>query len=80
MSSLRNKQIPPPASWEEFEDMCCDLWRLLWDDRNAQKHGRKGQAGQVLFLVEIIEASGFNQQQSCLASLYLSSSPSGVRA
>ena len=36
--------------------------------------------GQVLFLVEIIEASGFNQQQSRLASLYLSSSPSGVRA
>ena len=36
--------------------------------------------GQVLFLVEIIEASGFNQQQARLASLYLSSSPSGVRA
>ena len=38
------------------------------------------EGGQVLFLVEIIEASGFNQQQSRLASLYLSSSPSGVRA
>ena len=44
MSSLHNKQIPPPASWEEFEDMCCDLWRLLWNDPNAQKNGRKGQA------------------------------------
>ncbi len=44
MSSLLNKQIPPPASWEEFEDMCCDLWRLLWNDPNAQTNGRKGQA------------------------------------
>ena len=44
MSSLLNKQIPPPASWEEFEDMCCDLWRLRWNDPNAQKNGRKGQA------------------------------------
>ncbi len=44
MSSLLNKQIPPPASWEEFEDMCCDLWRLLWNDPYAQKNGRKGQA------------------------------------
>ena len=30
--------------------------------------------GQVLFLVEIMEAVGFNQQQSRLASVYLSSS------
>ena len=44
MSSLLNKQIPPPASWDEFEDMCCDLWRLLWNGPNAQKNGRQGQA------------------------------------
>ncbi len=36
--------------------------------------------GQVLFLVEIIEAGGFNQQQSRLASPYRVSSPSPVRA
>ena len=36
--------------------------------------------GQVLFLVEIIEAGGFNQQQARLASLYRVSSPSAVRA
>ena len=44
MSSLLNTQIPPPASWEKFEDMCRDLWRLLWNDPNAQKNGRQGQA------------------------------------
>ena len=36
--------------------------------------------GQVLFLVEIIEASGFNQQQARLASLYRASSRSEARA
>ncbi len=36
--------------------------------------------GQVLFLVEIMEAVGFNQQQSRLASLYLSSSSCAERA
>ncbi len=37
-------------------------------------------AGQVLFLVEIIEAGGFNQQQARLASPYRASSPSAVRS
>ena len=37
-------------------------------------------ADQVLFLVEIIEAGGFNQQQVRLAGLYRVSSPSVVRA
>ena len=36
--------------------------------------------GQVLFLVEIIEAGGFNQQQARLASPYRASSPSAVRS
>ncbi len=40
----------------------------------------KGWKGQVLFLVEIMEAVGFNQQQSRLASLYLSSSSCAERA
>ena len=37
-------------------------------------------AGQVLFLVEIIEAGRFNQQQARLASPYRASSPSATRA
>ena len=36
--------------------------------------------GQVLFLVEIIEAGGFNQQQARLASPYRVSSPFEARA
>ena len=50
----------------------------LLDTAVAKRVRRR--AGQVLFLVEIIEAGGFNQQQSRLASPYRVSSPSPVRA
>src|SRR6266545_2830978 len=35
--------LPPPRNWQDFEDLCCDLWRQLWSDPEAQKHGRSGQ-------------------------------------
>ena len=35
--------LPPPRNWQDFEDLCCDLWRRLWSDPEAQKHGRSGQ-------------------------------------
>jgi predicted Zn-dependent protease len=44
MPNLNRFQIPPPRSWDEFEDLCLDLWSRLWADTNAQKNGRKGQA------------------------------------
>lgn len=44
MPNLNRFQIPPPRSWDEFEDLCLDLWSRLWADNNAQKNGRKGQA------------------------------------
>lgn len=37
-------QIPPPRSWEQFEDLCLDLFRHVWNDPTAQKNGRRGQA------------------------------------
>jgi hypothetical protein len=36
--------LPPPRNWQDFEDLCCDLWRRLWNDPETQKHGRSGQA------------------------------------
>lgn len=36
-------QIPPPANWQDFESLCCDLWREIWKDPNAQMNGRSGQ-------------------------------------
>jgi tetratricopeptide (TPR) repeat protein len=43
MAGLSDFQIPAPAKWEDFEDLCLDLWRKIWRDDNAQKNGRRGQ-------------------------------------
>ena len=39
----REKQIPPPKSWEKFEDLCHELFKAVWGDSFAQKNGRRGQ-------------------------------------
>jgi WD40 repeat protein len=42
---------PPLRNWQDFEDLCLDLWRRLWNDPDAQKNGRSGQpqAGVDIF-------------------------------
>lgn len=42
----REKQIPPPKSWEVFEDLCHRLFKEVWGDPLAQKVGRRGQPQQ----------------------------------
>jgi cellulose synthase operon protein C len=37
------RQIAAPKYWEEFEDLCLDLFRLILADPTAQKNGRRGQ-------------------------------------
>ncbi len=39
----KTSRFPPPASWEEFEQICRDLFARIWGDPKAQRHGRKGQ-------------------------------------
>jgi formylglycine-generating enzyme required for sulfatase activity len=43
MPTLASMEIPPPRNWEDFEDLCCDLWQRIWQDPTAQRHGRQGQ-------------------------------------
>ena len=43
MIDVTNAQIDAPRHWQEFEDLCADLWRRLWDDPDTQKNGRGGQ-------------------------------------
>ncbi len=40
---------PPPANWQDFEDLCLKLWRPRLID--AKKNGRSGQpqAGVDIF-------------------------------
>jgi hypothetical protein len=38
------KQIPAPKYWQQFEDLCLALFRRVWNDPDATKNGRVGQA------------------------------------
>ena len=35
--------IPPIKSWEQFQQMVCELFREIWQDPHAQEFGRQGQ-------------------------------------
>ncbi len=37
------RDLPRPRNWQDFEDLTCDLFRILWKAPTAQKHGRSGQ-------------------------------------
>ena len=43
MPYFSNLQIPPPSHWSDFESLCRDLWREIWEDPNTEKNGRQGQ-------------------------------------
>jgi hypothetical protein len=43
MPYFSNLQIAPPSNWQDFESLCCDLWREIWKDPNTKKNGRQGQ-------------------------------------
>lgn len=36
-------QFLPPTYWQQFEDLCCDVFSAIWSDSNTQKNGRGGQ-------------------------------------
>ena len=41
--SADSEPLPPPNEAVEFESLCLDLFKELWQDPNAQKSGRSGQ-------------------------------------
>jgi hypothetical protein len=36
--------LPPLRNWQDFEDLCCDLMRRVWNDPYTQKNGHSGQS------------------------------------
>jgi hypothetical protein len=34
----------PPKSWDQFEEMCADLFQTMWNDASLVRHGRSGQS------------------------------------
>jgi hypothetical protein len=43
MPTISGSQLPQPKNWDEFEEMCADLFSEEWGDRNATRYGRQGQ-------------------------------------
>lgn len=43
MSSHVHHDFAPPRSWEQFEELCADLFQAIWDDPTLIRHGRAGQ-------------------------------------
>ena len=43
--------LNPLKNWDEFQNLCHDLWRLMWNDPNTQLNGRQGnrQMGVDIF-------------------------------
>lgn len=55
MTGLVHFEYAPPRSWEQFEELCADLFEAMWSDPNIVRHGR---AGQVQDGVDIIAGRG----------------------
>jgi len=43
MPTVRKAQIPPPESENDFEDLCLEIAKELWQDPEAYKIGTRGQ-------------------------------------
>ena len=43
MPTFASSELPVPKSWEEFEDICADLFGRIWHDPNIVRYGRSGQ-------------------------------------
>lgn len=55
MSELTHFEYAPPRSWEQFEELCADLFEVMWSDPALVRHGR---AGQTQNGVDIVCARG----------------------
>lgn len=55
MSELIHFEYAPPRSWEQFEELCADLFETAWSDPALARHGR---AGQRQHGVDIIASRG----------------------
>jgi hypothetical protein len=39
-----NADYPPPKNWQQFEELCADIYAADWGDPTLQRYGRGGQS------------------------------------
>ena len=44
MADYAQFEYVPPKSWDQFEEMCADLFQTMWNDVSLVRHGRSGQS------------------------------------
>jgi hypothetical protein len=44
MPTSASSELPVPKSWDEFEDICADLFGRIWNDPNIVRYGVLGQS------------------------------------
>ncbi|WP_395664429.1 hypothetical protein [Methylocella sp.] len=43
MPTLTGLVLPPPGSWDEFEESALSAAKLRWNSTDLYRHGRQGQ-------------------------------------
>ena len=43
MPTLASSEMIVPKNWEEFEDICADLFSRIWNDRNTVRYALQGE-------------------------------------
>lgn len=38
---------PPPRSWDQFEELCADVFQSSWGDPNLVRHGDQANGSTV---------------------------------
>jgi hypothetical protein len=55
VSNLVHFEFPPPRAWDQFEELCADLFEAMWSDPGLVRYGR---SGQLQHGVDILAARG----------------------
>lgn len=60
-------QLRPPTHWQQFEDLCLEIFRGVWKDPKALKNGRIGQPQHGT------DVYGYSKQRTSRLSRFISS-------
>ncbi len=58
MPSIPESDLPPPRNWEDFEDLCADLFEIEWKDPHTTRYGRQGQRQNGVDIYGLYNSSG----------------------
>ena len=47
--------IPPLASWDDFQSLCVDIWKKIWDNPNVESYGTQGQKQNGVDIILFID-------------------------